>query len=956
MTKVNKTISKQTNNETDEIIEEFESIKNDINPFTNLIDEISSELYEYFIYNTKESSFDKKQNTLNDLNNSKESIDSQLISGKKYIEELNMTDNDRQIIIDNLNDMQIMMSKWNCQIENLKNLLSEDKNGIDMKKKEMRKTMKILTDKKDEIERECNLNSSVNLNKSMNDSKLSNLQNSNENESNVNQSNEVKEMKDNSEMKIIQKKQKQQKKKDMLIQPCDLSVIEFFTNTKFKDVLFDSMKDDWRRSNCNLESKLVNKKNILIVIETARKTNSKSQLHQYTISKHHIGAFISSKIEKANQWVSDPNAFVFKIKENEIAKFQIRDKSTAFYLHASRSNEMLEIGRGDILVKKYNDRENSFCKPNSFIYPHNDNLMEGINFVTQRVVILEMKDAQFVNYSIDQQNKQSGHISDRDIRKREKIEEKRRQMQIQTMEKWTGMTFGEMIFDSDKDDWGKNTSIFHERLINRKHVVIEITLDNGIKFGCYVNALIDRVDDYIVDTNAFVYTYKDDNPRKFHCIDFKAKYAFHLPSQNQPELFLCGYYDLWLEKGGKLSCEQSTQSTFNYRGENQLVNAIGRSMFTVKRICAYQMMDGDVMKYIGDNNLVIRNSSIISDELEKRENESDNKNDNNVEKEMKNEINENNEKIDENKNQGDETKMNNSIESRNELDDDLIILDDLNNSNNQNTQNEQSKPTEGFFNKLFTKRKTTQIDPQQNSSTPSTTSPMKTSTNVTENKPIIKERVLSPIKLNESQDLEPPKPSLTKYSDDEESDIIPEHLCRTLSKKDIQKIEALTHVYFAQIIFDTQKDKWGVGTSQFDSIVFNRENLVFVIDDVDGNSIAFYLKSKIHQYKYQENGRWKGGRISDEYAQLIVIENKTMKNVTQESFAMKKECQEMAFRLYKKDFHLLFSIGGNDFNIAKRQMRDKCQFEQHSFDYGDNVLFENKQFEVRRIVVIQMKE
>ena len=138
-------------------------------------------------------------------------------------------------------------------------------------------------------------------------------------------------------------------------------------------------------------------------------------------------------------------------------------------------------------------------------------------------------------------------------------------------------------------------------------------------------------------------------------------------------------------------------------------------------------------------------------------------------------------------------------------------------------------------------------------------------------------------------------------------------------------------------------------------IVFNREHLVFIMDDVDGNSIGFYLNAKIHQYKYQENGRWKGGRIADPNAFIFILENKTLSSITTDKFMITNECQEMAFRLYKKEFHLLFSIGASDFSIPKRQMRDKCCHQQHSFDYHGSQLFKDQQFEVRRIQVLQMK-
>ena len=76
-------------------------------------------------------------------------------------------------------------------------------------------------------------------------------------------------------------------------------------------------------------------------------------------------------------------------------------------------------------------------------------------------------------------------------RKREEEEEKQRKLQSMMLdeneknqlEQWTNKKCGEVIFDSDKDNWSKDTSVFNERIIGKKQLVFLIEDSEGEKFG-----------------------------------------------------------------------------------------------------------------------------------------------------------------------------------------------------------------------------------------------------------------------------------------------------------------------------------------------------------------------------------------------------------------------------------------------------------------------------------------
>ena len=55
------------------------------------------------------------------------------------------------------------------------------------------------------------------------------------------------------------------------------------------------------------------------------------------------------------------------------------------------------------------------------------------------------------------------------------------------MGEWTGLKWGETLFDSNVDNWSKDTSVLNERIIGKKQLVFIIEDDRGEIFGYYMN-------------------------------------------------------------------------------------------------------------------------------------------------------------------------------------------------------------------------------------------------------------------------------------------------------------------------------------------------------------------------------------------------------------------------------------------------------------------------------------
>ena len=48
----------------------------------------------------------------------------------------------------------------------------------------------------------------------------------------------------------------------------------------------------------------------------------------------------------------------------------------------------------------------------------------------------------------------------------------------------------------------------------------------------------------------------------------------------------------------------------------------------------------------------------------------------------------------------------------------------------------------------------------------------------------------------------------------------------------------------------------GQGKSVFDKQIFEKEKLVFVMEDSERNKFGCYINAKIDKYRYYENGKW----------------------------------------------------------------------------------------------------
>ncbi|BFU23929.1 TLD, putative [Entamoeba histolytica] len=164
--------------------------------------------------------------------------------------------------------------------------------------------------------------------------------------------------------------------------------------------------------------------------------------------------------------------------------------------------------------------------------------------------------------------------------------------EMRQIEEWTNRKVGNILFDSDIDNWNIKTSVFGERIKNKEHIIIIIEDEEGNKFGGYVNSKIDKIYKWIYDSKSFVFSLKS-NGRMEGMMKFDIKEpqdAFYLYYQSDDYLFAFGYGDIRIFKENNKTESSCKQHSFEYKGiSNTLCGKQLPKYFTPQRIIVIEM-------------------------------------------------------------------------------------------------------------------------------------------------------------------------------------------------------------------------------------------------------------------------------------------------------------------------------------------------------------------------------
>ena len=164
--------------------------------------------------------------------------------------------------------------------------------------------------------------------------------------------------------------------------------------------------------------------------------------------------------------------------------------------------------------------------------------------------------------------------------------------QKEKIEEWTGMKCGELLFDSNVDNWAQNTSVLGEKIFGKKQLVFLIENVVGETFGFYLhNECIQKYNTMVdIESKSFEFnifsSYKRLNiPMKFEQIKSRIGKIW-FPDKSDKQLIILG--DICLNKQNEKEMSWcASQDVYDYHG---IENAIcGNIVFVPKHFVVIQM-------------------------------------------------------------------------------------------------------------------------------------------------------------------------------------------------------------------------------------------------------------------------------------------------------------------------------------------------------------------------------
>ena len=163
----------------------------------------------------------------------------------------------------------------------------------------------------------------------------------------------------------------------------EIQQLENWTSKKVGEIVFDSNIHRWSQNDSEFDSKLMNKSNLLFIIEEQQGNK--------------FGGYLNTQITSTNNWHSDSNAFLFTLKSpgrnHGMKKFNMKSGYKAFCLCQQSNSVLLRFGSSghDLRVDKKN-QSGSYCHQYSFNYNGATNVLCGnYNFTPKRITVIQMK-------------------------------------------------------------------------------------------------------------------------------------------------------------------------------------------------------------------------------------------------------------------------------------------------------------------------------------------------------------------------------------------------------------------------------------------------------------------------------------------------------------------------------------------------------------------------------------
>lgn len=183
-------------------------------------------------------------------------------------------------------------------------------------------------------------------------------------------------------------------------------------------------------------------------------------------------------------------------------------------------------------------------------------------------------------------------------------------------------------------------------------------------------------------------------------------------------------------------------------------------------------------------------------------------------------------------------------------------------------------------------------------------------------------------------------------------------LMTNLSHKDHVCLQQWTGLKFVEVVFDSDYDDWSLGTSVLHKKILGKSQLVFVVEDYDGNKFGGYLKEQIHT-TFQSSSRKNCSWMIVDYNSFIFQVRKN-NGECYAKYPIKDNVGGMAFCVREENDDLLFHFGrGNglkqsDLRIWKKGKTSNCVPYYYDFP-SDALRPARSNFTPKRITVLQFQ-
>ena len=171
--------------------------------------------------------------------------------------------------------------------------------------------------------------------------------------------------------------------------------------------------------------------------------------------------------------------------------------------HNENFESLINFGHFDLRIAKKSKKSNSTTnhqKPEYNFHNYDKPLTGKEFFVPKRFIVVQMIETEKIK------------------RKRLQEEREKDEKSFSQLEEWTKLKCGEIIFNSDVDDWN-NQKVFNSRVFGKEHLVVICEDFKGNKFGGFINATVgkiwsDREKECIKDPQSFLFSLKSNGRLK----------------------------------------------------------------------------------------------------------------------------------------------------------------------------------------------------------------------------------------------------------------------------------------------------------------------------------------------------------------------------------------------------------------------------------------------------------